>query len=412
MIELSWLIGSLIAIAAGLWLVVGLRLENRNLGKSVQTTDRARLNARAYKEQLNLLKLRLADAEIDQAQFDEAHGQLEQTLLLELDGNATGQPKAWSNRPWSLPGKLALSVVVVGMALLTFQYSQGQQHFASNAPLADQSDASVQEMVSNLAQKLQDEPQNLQGWVMLGRSYSVMRRYADAADAYHQANKLTAQSEPELLVAEAEALGLAADQDLSGQPLALIHQALALDENNVRGLWYGLLAATQSGDLKAKKTYLKRLEAQPKLPDQLAELLRGEFSANLAIDQPESAPAAPSAVDEPVLNIQVDIAPDVRKQLPDNASLFVFAKAQQGPPMPLAVSRQPLPSDWPVKVRLDDSMGMMENMRLSSFSAWTVVARISASGMAQAQSGDWQASLDVDQAGDEILKLTLAQQLP
>ncbi|MGJ8670552.1 MAG: c-type cytochrome biogenesis protein CcmI [Oceanococcus sp.] len=400
--EMIWLIGGLIALASGLWLVIGMMIESRKLGSQLRVSDRARLNAKAYKEQIKMLEQRHADDEIDQAQFEQARTQLEETTLKELEQDK----QDWLNKPWPLVGKLTVVVAIIGIALASYQFSNGQQHSSNPAPV--NAPASVEAMVATLAQKLEENPDDLEGWVMLGRSYSVMRRYGQSAYAYHQANELTQQSEAELLVAEAEALGLAAGQNLTGQPMTLITKALSLDENNVRGLWYALLAATQTGDEALKKSYLQRLEAQQELPTELADILRKEFSASLTIDQPKLDGEDKAAY----LNLTIRVDPQLVAQLPNNATLFVFAKAQQGSPMPLAVSRQALPREWPIQVRLDDSMGMLENMSLSNFDAWTIVARISQSGLAQAQSGDWQVSLNVNAADGPNQSLTISRQVP
>jgi cytochrome c-type biogenesis protein CcmH len=99
----------------------------------------------------------------------------------------------------------------------------------------------------------------------------------------------------------------------------------------------------------------------------------------------------------------VRLAPTLASKVPANALLFVFAKAASGPPMPLAVSRQPV-GNWPVTLSLDDSMAMAPSLKLSAFDRYAITARVSASGQAMAQSGDLQGSLQLsrEQAGKPV----------
>jgi cytochrome c-type biogenesis protein CcmH len=113
-----------------------------------------------------------------------------------------------------------------------------------------------------------------------------------------------------------------------------------------------------------------------------------------------AAPVAASAAPEPSatptdatgaakLVVEIDIAPELKAQLGANDVLYVFARAPQGPKMPLAIQRMPV-SSFPVTVTLDDSMGMMPSMKLSSVPEVVVGARVSKTGVANAQSGDFE----------------------
>lgn len=401
MIELVWITGLLLALAAGLWLVVGSQRGSRG----VQLQERRKLNAEAFKQQRETLEQRARAEELNAQQHAEALAQLEQTFAAEMHAVAPEQSQ-WTHRSWSLVQKLALCAVPVALAALTFQLSHGAQHFAAAPPVDADQQPSLEELVTALHARLQEQPDDPQGWMMLGRSYSVMGRHADAAQAYARANALTAEGNPDLLVAQAEALGLANGQQLDAAALSLIDKALALEPGHLRGLWYALLAAAQRGDDAAQTRYIERLRALPDLPDEMATWLRAEFGVEPT--------ASADEVDAQDIRFEIDVAltPEAQSQVAQDATLFVFVRALHGPPMPLAVSRQALPQSWPVRVTLDDSMRMLENTSLASFDAWTVVARISRSGQAQAQSGDWQASVTLNEPPDGILDLTIEQQLP
>lgn len=397
MTELLWLTCGLIAVAAGLWLAIAASRAGKASFISVQ--QRQKYNAQAGTEQLQALQQQLAAGELSQEQFNAARNQLEIALLDDVEQDDS----SWTFNAWGTAQKALLpGFLLLGSGFL-FWLSNGAQHFDQSAPPSEQQ-RSIEEMVAGLASKLENEPDNLEGWIMLGRSYSLMQRFADAAKAYGRANSISMHSQPDILVAQAEALGLAQGQSLSGQPLELIQAALKLDPNHVRGLWYGLLAASSTNDQSAQQEYLQRLQQRPDLPPELADILEKEFNVTLASND--------SATNATRIKLIVDVAADVRAQIPENATLFVFAKAQNGPPIPLAVSRQSLPDTWPHEVVLDDGMAMIEDMRLSNFDAWTVVARISQSGTAKAEAGDWEARVQLSASHNEQVHVNIDQQIP
>ncbi len=400
MTEVVWITGLLLALASGLWLVIG----SKRGAAGVKARERDQLNAEAFKRQRDVLAQRLSAGELNREQHGEALLQLEQTFAAEMQGAAQGQ-KPLRNASWSMGQKLALSVLPLLLAAAAFQLSNGAQHFAV-AQAADEAQPSVEELVEALRVRLQQQPDDLRGWIMLGRTYGAMGRHGEAAQAYAQANTLTEAGNPDLLVAQAEALAMANAQHLDGEVVALINQALALDGEHLRALWYALLAANQREDEAGQREYLKRLGAHPGLPDDMAAWLSAEFGAQF---QRTASVVTESGLSFP---IRVTVAPEFVDQVPADASLFVFVRAADGPPMPLAVSRLSLPQQWPVKITLDDSMSMLEGMKLSSFDAWTVVARITASGQVKAQSGDWQASVDLHAPPQDTIELTIDQQLP
>jgi cytochrome c-type biogenesis protein CcmH len=264
---------------------------------------------------------------------------------------------------------------------------------------------SIHSMVEGLEKKLLEQPDDAEGWAMLGRSKVVLEDYAAAAQAYAKANEL-AQSEPqpEWLVGEGEALALARDHDLAGRPAQLFDQALALQPDDARALWYAGLAAGQARDYAtARKHWLKLREQE--LPAELRQVVE-ERLAVIAQETGEPVPAlapkaaAPSAV---TLKVKVRVDPSVAGRQRPGQVLFVFAKAVSGPPMPLAVQRIPDPA-LPLEVTLDDGMAMMPQLKLSQFAEWQLGARLSSSGEVKGAPGDLEGSLHVvrEQAGAPV----------
>jgi cytochrome c-type biogenesis protein CcmH len=182
-----------------------------------------------------------------------------------------------------------------------------------------------------------------------------------------------------------------------GEPQKLFQQALVLDPNQGKALWYAGLAAAQSAQYKDALGHWLKLREQ-ELPSELRVALDERLQelsqlGNLSIP----ARVVAKAADGVSLSIKVSVSPGLAAKVPPGASLLVFAKAAGGPPMPLAVQKLDA-SKLPMTVTLDDSMAMMPTMKLSQFRRWVLTARISQSGGAQAQPGDLQGQLELDRA--------------
>lgn len=389
MIELVWAGGVLSGLLVGAW----LWLRSSRQAPSPER-ERDRLNAQAYREQQAQWQARHAAGEVDAAELSRELAELDQRLVQESAEAPALRQQPWPRNVWLL---LLLLPAIGGSGI--FWASQGQQHFAAATPAEA---PSVEQMVASLAQRLQAAPDDLQGWSMLGRSYAVLGRHAEAAQAYAQANSLSGERNADLLIAEAEALALARDQDFEGRPRRLLAAGLAVDPTHVRGLWYSLLAARQAGDEEALQGFLARLRTAPQLPPELVGILDQEFGA---ATQPQSQPTGVQ------LQVTIMASPQARAAVA-NGVLYVFAKAQQGAPMPLAVHRQPQPSQWPVTITLDDSMAMAPGQTLSSATAWTITARLSRSGQAIGAAGDWQGSLDLTHNAPRAVSIRIDQELP
>ena len=279
----------------------------------------------------------------------------------------------------------------------------------------------MEQMVATLAQRLEATPEDVDGWAMLGRSYFALQHYADAARAYAQVNRITGNRNPDALTSEGEALALAGDRDLSGRPRELFEKALSIEPMHGKSLWYSGLAAAQAGNAELARQRWNALLAQ-QLPEELRTVIEQRL-AELG-DAPAGSAPPPSLAAAPVpapaqasasavtLRLHLALAPELLSKAPKDAVLMVFARAEQGPPMPVAVFRGPAPS-FPAEVSLDDSLAVMPTMKLSQFDSWVVTARLTRSGQARAESGDLQGSRVVTRAeAGEPLKLSIDQVVP
>jgi cytochrome c-type biogenesis protein CcmH len=376
---------------------------------------RREANVSAYRQRLDEIESEsvagLMTADAAQALRDEAGAR-----LVDDAANLQAEPAAAvAGRSW---GVIAVFGLLLAVFSAGFYYLSGSWRTAAMVageiePTAESQAAEVDTMLAQLAQRLQDNPDDVDGWAMLGRSNFMLQRYQLAADAYGKANELTGRQNADLLVAEGESLGLARQRDLQGRPRQLFDQALSLDSDHAKALWYAGMSALQAGERARTVELWTRLRQQP-LPDQLRAAIDEQLvalGAPVLTETPVDGPAAatPQAV---ALNISLSLAPELASKLPEGAMLIVYAKALSGPPMPLAVVRQPA-GDFPVSVTLDDSLAMMPTLKLSQFDRWEVTARISRSGQAKAESGDLQGVIELGrQDAGRVIDLTIDQIVP
>jgi cytochrome c-type biogenesis protein CcmH len=390
MIILFWLVAVVMIAVALAALLPPLLGRGRHPG-----AVRDQLNVTIFNERIADLDAELRSGQLSQAEHEEAKRELQRELLADV---AAGSPGAEAPRPVRSPWAAALvgvavPILAVGLYLklgdsrvLTGQGATGSQAQAGKGM------PSVEQMVASLAQRMQTNPDDAQGWVMLGRSYMVMNRYADARDAYEKAYKLVGD-QPEIMADLAEAVAMANNGQLGGRPAELVDKVLAGDPDNAKALWLGGMAAFQAGDFKQAVERWNRLA--PKIPAQsedgrLIEKYLGQARSHLSKEQlaevePKGPP--PQVATTGGLKVEVSFAPALAGRVAPTDTVFVFARAVDGPKMPLAVMRSPA-RDLPSVVELDDSMAMAPAFKLSSFPQVVVGARISKSGTVTPGPGD------------------------
>lgn len=271
---------------------------------------------------------------------------------------------------------------------------------ASEVPGAEA--PTLEAAIASLEAKLEANPEDAEGWRLLARGQQSMQNFAGALDALKKARGL-APDNIDIQVEYAEALALSTTtRRIDGEALALLDDALQRDPTQQRALWLLGIAAVQHGDKKQAIEYWTTLRGMLE-PDsgilqavdqQLAELGAGDpgqapsqQSAAPVVAAPEPGPATTTEVAAGAVRVQVSLAPELASKVSPTAVLYVFARPANGPRMPLAIQRLPVTS-LPADLVLDDSMSMMPTMKLSATPEFIIGARISQSGIANAQSGD------------------------
>lgn len=377
---------TLFFLAAGLLLVLAylLFLPALRGHRAAAVPDRSRLSRLLYQQRRAELAQELAQGSLDAA----AHARLSQELDRQwLEDEAADDTPAASAHT-APPARWPVLAVLLLLPLFGYGlYSQlGRPDLLDSQASAAASSAQVMEdNIRHLAERLQKTPEDLQGWVLLARAYQVTQRPSQAQGAYEKALGL-APDNLELKVLYAQALAEAQGNRLQGRPAQIIAEVLAADPNFAHALWMAGLAAAEQGDAPAALAHWQKLKAQYPADSEDAKQLSG-YIAMLTGGQQQQQPQAAA----PALRIRVkaSLAPSLAGQIQPQDTLFIFAKAAAGPPMPLAIVRKQT-KDLPVEVDLDDTMAMAPGMNLSAFPQIILGARISRSGQAMPASGDLQ----------------------
>lgn len=279
---------------------------------------------------------------------------------------------------------------------------------AGPAPI-DGDTPSLEQATDGLAQRMRETPDDLGGWMLLGRAYKSMQRFDAAREALANAYRL-APGDADVMVEYAEALTLASDsRRIEGEASRLLDAALVVQPTHARALWLTGIRAYQGGEFAQAaatwETLRDSLPAEDPVRGSLEERIAdARAQAGLPVAAaPAAQAAAPTAQADAApgtdaagstgLTVQVDIAPGLKQRLGASDVLFVFARAPEGSRMPLAIQRLQA-SQLPVTVTLDDSTSMMPQLKLSTLPEVVVGARISKSGQAVPQPGDLEALSD------------------
>ncbi len=355
--------------------------------------QRQQQNIQIAREQKQQLDTQLAAGDIDQAGYDSAYSDLQTALALELDGS--------DERALQARGRWMVYVVLLFLPIssVLLYLNFGEHRVALDPQLAQARPAnapapqmSLDEMQASIRERLQQDPEDAEGWFMLGRVQMAKQQFGDAVIAYQRSYDLIGE-EPGVMFALADALAMRNNGSLAGEPEELVLRGLELSPNFPNGLWLAGMAAEQRQDFKAAHSYWTRL--LPMIADNPQSALEVRNLIRI-LEEREPAlaeVAAADAANQRQLSVSVDITPELRAQVSPDTAVFVYARAQQGPPMPLAVKRLTL-AELPVALTLGDEDAMMPAMKLSGFDEVVVGARVSMSGNPVAQEGDFYTELE------------------
>ncbi len=402
------LAAALLAISVAVLILPLLRAR-----RGVAPSERA-ANLSIYRDQFSELERDLASGVLTEEQYALARSELEERLL--EDVAQTQRPSepaaARSNRVTAVAVGIAVPVLA---GLLYWHLGTPQALMPAVHGPVDPANVSVEQfqaMTSKLAARMQQQPNDPVGWTMLGKAYKALERYPDAVEALTRAAKLRPQ-DPDILVEYAEAIGLAHGGDLAGEPTALLERALKIAPDNEKALTLAGTAAFSRSDYATAIAHWKRLSAKVPADSEIGQALAAGMAEARARQSGRSSAAPKPAPADPAKAVSgvVRLAPSLQGKAEPGDTVFIFARAAEGPQMPLAVVRKQV-KDLPFEFKLDDSMAMRPGLELSSFARVVVTARVSKSGNAQPSSGDFEGASATVTPGAKNVAVVIDKQVP
>ena len=414
--------------------ILGLVLRPLLMRQTTVTNDQEK-KLPVYRQQFSELEQDLASGLLTDEQYQAARSELERRVLEETGSTDTSTT--------TTGGLVNLRFVALSLAMI-IPASSGVLYWTLGNPAAmthptvsaasqggpggdTQMAEGLNQLIEQLRKKLEQNPNDAVGWGLLARSYMAMERYADAVPIFERATKLDPDN-ASLLADYADALAVHQGRKLEGRPETLIQKALKLDPHNVKALMLsGTIAYNRKDFSRAAKewedahTYLPAddQESSDQLKASIAEAKRrmgGGPSMNMLVANPPMEQAKPAKAAAPsgqsrAITGKVVLGPNLanKASLPD--TLFVFAKDVAGPPMPVSIVRASR-KDLPFTFRLDDSTSPMPSRKLSDIDTVVIVARLSKSGRAMAESGDLEGMSQPIKPGAENITVVIDRERP
>lgn len=367
-----WLSAGLLLLAALAFLLIPI-LRGRRQQQAEE--DRTALNVALYQERVAELTAQQEAGVLDAGQLAKGRDEAARELLSDTEGSeAPHQGHLGKTLP------LVAAVLVPVMALGLYLHFGAADKVELTREFAD-APKTMQEMTTRLERAVQAQPDSAEGLYFLGRAYMADQRPGDAAKAFERAVALAGR-EPELLGQWAQAQYFAADKQWSAQLQSLTDEALKADPNEVTSLGLRGIAAFEGERYQEAIDYWQRLLAQ--LPEGDASRAALQGGIDRAADKLKADGGKP--VQAASLTVRVELAAALKDKVKPDDTVFIFARASNGPPMPLAAKRVTV-AQLPIEVQLSDADAMMPQMKLSDFAEVQLVARVSRAG--QPTQGEW-----------------------
>ncbi len=366
-----WLIVVMLLLVAAGFILWPLRRPIITSGVS-----HAEVNVALHKQRIAEISKELEQGQLNEEQFTKAMQEAERALLRDVEGkekkSSTGQASI-----------VVITLVLIAMVLLAsgFYWRLGDPHYLSEKTKYEHVLGKHQQ---ELRDRLKTKPGDAEAWTRLGRLHVLRGQFAQAVSAYEKAYVLLGDSNAQVLVDYAAAIGRSQKNSLIGRPEQLIHKALKVEPNNITALMLAGFARFQQRDYKRALRYwykLKRIKPGP------------NPSIDEFVAQAESVTGRkrPIIARGPAIKVVVALHQSIRNKVNANDFVFIYAQASKGPRMPIAMVQRRV-SDLPVTVLLGDAQaipGMPPAIRLSRFPKVVLKARTSRTGQAVMQPGDY-----------------------
>ena len=406
-------VAGLMLVSALLFVVLPLIGKRLRFGE----VSHGQTNLSIYRDQLRELDSDLVNGTLGQAQYEIAKQEIERRALDEVeDGEIVLSPT--EGPKWTLASAIA---VLIPLVTISTYLLLGAPVALDPSKLSEQTQAGAHDlspqrlaqMIDSVNERLRSNPDDVEGWVMLAKTTQAVGRYPEAVQAYRELVRRI-PPDAQLLADFADTLAMANGRSLEGEPQQLIEQALKVDPRNVKALALGGTVAYQKEEFaKAAQLWTRVLEVVPpeaEFAQRMQESIRDAESraGSKSVPTANSPGSSQSVVGGGKLSGKVSLDSAVAKSAAPGDTVFIYARAANGPKMPLAIIRLTA-KDLPKSFELTEAMAMAPGMSISKFPELVVGARLSKSGNASPQSGDWESELVPARLGSDGISLVISR---
>lgn len=439
-----WVVAGIFIVVALLFVIPVLLRSKRN--ESQEQIERQAANITIYRDQLAELERDLRDDTLSREQYGSSKQELQKRMLQDVSENGESVTHLVPTSRHGVVAGIIVTLVIPLAAIYLYlvigdtrgllpqsQLANATQ-FSQNGAGGEEGHIDISSMVESLAARLRENPEDIEGWVMLGRSYAIMERFDDASATYAKLVQMVPDN-PQFLSDYADMLAMTNNGSLLGKPAEMITRALAIDPNFPKALalagtlefeqdkfdqaivyWERLLSAIPADSRLHKSVSDSIVQAKSLAMRGKGESAPVQLAQNSNVGTDATAGSSSAEKQEisagvPSISGSVTLNPSLADKVSPDDTLFVFARASQGPKMPLAILRLNA-RDIPVSFKLDDNMAMTPAMKLSSFPEVVVGARISKTGQAIPASGDLEGHSDPVKIGDGEVSITIDHVVP
>ncbi|MBC8119454.1 MAG: c-type cytochrome biogenesis protein CcmI [Burkholderiaceae bacterium] len=382
-----------------------------------RSVEHAAANVSIFKDQFADLDVDLARGTLSPDQHAEAKAELERRLLDDVRASPSTRGDRRSHR-WAA----AAVALITPIAAAALYWQIGTPEALSGVATAARNDSAptreqIDTMITDLKQRLDKEPDNVEAWALLARTHYAVGDFAQAAAAYARLSLLL-PNDADLMADHADALAMSQGRNFAGEPMRLVRRALTIDPAQWKALAMAGAEAFEQKNYSEAIDYWQRLQkvTPPDLPiakqlqDGIDQARRLSLSGTLP-------PASPSIADEPgakpgrSVSGTVTLSPSLLSKIRPDDSVFIFARPADGSRMPVAVVRARA-GELPLQFTLDDSRAMAPTAKISNLAEVVVTARVSRSGNAIPTSGDLEAAAEKVKVGSQGLAITIDRAVP
>lgn len=409
-----WIIAAVLIVLTMIVILWVMRAQRTKSGEDMQ-----HLRVALYQDNLREIESEFQTGQVNQEQLENVKSELELALLQESQQSGLHTPSSEHRR--SLSNNLLISVVtlVIAAISITLYFYLGSPEVIAlrNIDYADITDnsgnpQSLLDTVPLLERHLQRNPRDANGLFFLASTYVALSEHEKAVSAFGKLYMLTGDN-PQVMMAYVDALIRLNDGSFPDLATGLIHKVLALQPDNYSARLYAGLAAEERGEYATAIDHFNRL--LPVLQDnpQLLQTVNVLITRNRMFLEEQGGAVDSAAITETSsLNLRVVLSDEMADRVAPEDTLFIYAQALEGPPMPLAVLRRQA-DDLPLEVTIDDSMAMIPDHKLSNYENVRIQARISKSGNAEVSSGDIVGiNENVPVATEEMVEIEINQLVP